>query len=299
MTFSHRHLLVVVTSLLISYETSADNCVILLHGLARTSASMSVIESTLGEAGFKTVNHDYPSTRYPIDELSESQLPLAIGRCSPDDRVHFVTHSLGGILVRYYLENHELESLGRVVMLGPPNKGSHVVDVLRDYPGYELINGPAGMQLGTEATSIPNALGPAKFELGIIAGSRSVNLILSNLLANPDDGKVSVASTKLDGMSDHIVLPVTHTFMMRDDEVIAQIVRFLQSGEFDHSKAAETTIDKKTKQTLDAGSRLETSRQGLVSSGWRKISQIRRTGLFVLSVKDSRACPSVADRRKT
>ncbi len=228
---------------LMASEASASDCVILLHGLARTNASMSIIEATLVEAGFETVNFDYPSTKYPIADLSETQIPLALDDCSPDMTVHFITHSLGGILVRHYLGNHELERLGRVVMLGPPNKGSHVVDVLRDFPGYELINGPAGMQLGTEPTSIPNSLGSADFEVGIIAGSRSVNLILSNFLVNPDDGKVSVANTKLDGMSDHIVLPVTHTFMMRDEEVVRQTLQFLKTGKFDHSETVQSAAE--------------------------------------------------------
>jgi len=214
----------------------ASDCVILLHGLARSNASMDKMETALIEAGFKTVNHDYPSTEYKIAKLSEDEIPAALNHCSVDDTIHFVTHSLGGILVRYYLQNQDLEQLGRVVMLGPPNKGSHVVDLLRDSPGFEFINGPAGRQLGTEASSVPNLLGPANFDLGIIAGSSSINLILSTMLANPDDGKVSVESTKLDGMSDHIVLPVTHPFMMKNEEVILQTVHFLKEGRFKREK---------------------------------------------------------------
>lgn len=212
----------------------ASDCVILLHGLARSNASMSKMEAALIEAGFKTVNHDYPSTKHQIARLSEDEISSALSHCSTDDTIHFVTHSLGGILVRHYLLSRNLDQLGRVVMLGPPNKGSHVVDLLRGIPGFELINGPAGLQLGTEASSVPNELGPATFEVGIIAGDKSINLILSSMLANPDDGKVSVESTKLQGMSDHIVLHVTHPLMMRDKEVISQTLHFLQSGRFNH-----------------------------------------------------------------
>jgi len=117
-------------------------------------------------------------------------------------------------------------------MLGPPNQGSEVVDTLHNMPGYELINGPAGHQLGTDIESIPNKLGPADFELGIIAGTRSINLILSTMLPSTDDGKVTVENTKLEGMKEHIALPVTHPFMMKNQDVIEQVIHFLKSGSF-------------------------------------------------------------------
>ena len=126
--------------------------------------------------------------------------------------------------------------MGRVVMLGPPNKGSQVVDELRSMPGFELINGPAGLQLGTENDSVPNTLGPADFEVGIIAGTSTINFFLSTMLPNPNDGKVSVESTKLEGMTDHISMPVTHPFMMKNEQVIKQVIYFLNNGVFKSTK---------------------------------------------------------------
>ena len=125
-----------------------------------------------------------------------------------------------------------IEKLGRVVMLGPPNKGSQAADKLKNFFGYRLLNGPAGAQLGTDQKSPPMALGSANFEVGIIAGTRSINWLLSSMLPGPNDGKVTVENTKLEGMADHLTLPVTHPLMMRNKRVIESIIVFLQQGSF-------------------------------------------------------------------
>ncbi len=202
-----------------------SSCVVLLHGLARSDSSMIKLADELQKENFKTVNVDYPSTEYSIEELAEKAITPALKQCSSHDEINFVTHSLGSILVRQYLSDHIIPNLGRVVMLGPPNKGSEVVDELRDIPGFHLINGDAGMQLGTGEMSVPNRLGPADFNLGIIAGTESINLILSMIIPSIDDGKVSVERTKLKGMNDHIEIETSHPFMMKNKEVIAQVIR--------------------------------------------------------------------------
>ena len=148
--------------------------------------------------------------------------------------MHFVTHSLGGILVRVYLENNQLENLGRVVMLAPPNGGSQVVDRMVGTPGFTWLNGPAGAQLGTDEASIPSQLGPVDFEVGIIAGTKTINFMLSQYLPNPDDGKVSHERTKVEGMADFITVPRSHPFIMNAPEVISQALAFIETGHFVH-----------------------------------------------------------------
>jgi pimeloyl-ACP methyl ester carboxylesterase len=219
---------------MVCLPANATECVVLLHGLVRTSDSMVKLEKALVNAGYQVENIDYPSRKYKIAELADLAVKQGLSQCndSKPDKIHFVTHSLGGILVRYYLKHNSIDNIGRVVMLGPPNQGSEVVDNLRDTPGFELLNGPAGMQLGTQLSDIPRTLGPVDFELGIIAGTRSINLILSTLIPDKDDGKVSVTAAKVEGMKDFLTLPVTHTFMMKNQNVIAQVIHFLSHGKF-------------------------------------------------------------------
>ncbi|MCX4188154.1 esterase/lipase family protein [Methylophaga sp. OBS4] len=206
--------------------------VILLHGLLRSYRSMNKLEKALQQAGYHTINCDYQSSRYSIEALSEAAIPATLSRCPPDITVHFVTHSLGGILLRHYLRNHQIDNLGRVVMLAPPNKGSELADWLKPYWLYRRIFGPTGMQLGTEPSSFVNQLGDANFELGVIAGTRAINLLFAPVLPQPNDGTVTVASTKLEGMTDHISLPASHPFIMRNKQVIRQVLNFLKDGRF-------------------------------------------------------------------
>ena len=208
-------------------------CVILLHGLARTTSSFNVMEKQLKLSGYSVINQSYPSRQFDIETLAKETLPKALKKCPESTKsIHFVTHSLGGILLRQYLSTAKIDKLGHTVMLGPPNKGSEVVDNLKKWGIFQIANGPAGSQLGTDANAIPMRLPHANFKVGIIAGNRSINWMLSTMIPGEDDGKVSVERTKLKGMTDHIVLPVTHPMMMRNMQVIKQTKMFLKNGIF-------------------------------------------------------------------
>jgi hypothetical protein len=208
--------------------------VILVHGLARTRHSMGKVQKFLEQQGYIVLNFNYPSTKHTIPVLSENYLKKFVQTQCPDPtkKIHFVTHSMGGILVRFYLKADKPEHLGRVVMLAPPNQGSEVTDWLKGWFVYKWFFGPAGRQLGTDGGSIPSQLGPVDFELGVIAGDRSINPLNSLRIPGPDDGKVSVERTKVQGMKDFLLVHKTHTFMMRDKTVLTQINHFLQTGMF-------------------------------------------------------------------
>ena len=212
--------------------------VMLLHGLGRGAGSMSALADHLAEAGFSVHNFDYASTDHTPEQLV-ALVGEEIERCCADARrLHFVTHSLGGILVRARLAAERPENLGRVVMLAPPNRGSEIVDVLGETGVFELALGPTATELGTDDGSLPNRLGPPTYEVGIIAGTASINPVGSAILPGDDDGTVSVDRTKLEGATDFILADATHTFIMRDPDVARQVVHFLRDGRFDHGAPA-------------------------------------------------------------
>jgi hypothetical protein len=208
--------------------------VVLLHGLSRTAGSMEKMRLHLEQRGYVVLNQGYASRSGSVSDLAarimgkvhESE---ALAAC---EVVHFVTHSLGGILLRSYFEEHNYNKLGRVVMLGPPNQGSEVVDKMKGYGVFRWITGEAGGQLGTEEQSEPNQLGPIPFELGVIAGDRSINWINSMMIDGDDDGKVSIERTKVEGMKQHIVVHASHPFLMKKREVMEQTAHFLEHGRF-------------------------------------------------------------------
>ncbi len=226
------------------------DAVVLLHGLARTDASLAPMALALKAAGFRVVNWAYPSTKAAPDDLV-AEVGKAVAAAGPG-RVHFVTHSMGGILLRDWLTRDRPAQMGRVVMLAPPNHGSELVDKLGDNPVFSWVNGAAGLSLGTGPDSWPNRLPAADYALGIIAGTRSLNPVWNAILPGPNDGKVTVQSTRLDGMAEHLVLPVTHTFMMVNPVVIRQVLCFLREGKFDPSLTL-TSVVKETFQAVQSG----------------------------------------------
>ncbi len=214
--------------------TPARDGVVLLHGISRTARSFGKMESAIERAGYATLNLDYASRRKALDALAEDTHPAVETFAGGlGGQVHFVCHSMGGLLARVYLARYRPLNLGRVVMLGTPNGGSEIADRLKNGMFYRAFLGPAGQQLGTQREAATMALlPPIDYPVGIISGNRSIYPVASAFLPRPHDGRVSVANTKLDGMADHIVVHTSHPWLVRNDAAIAQTIAFLREGRF-------------------------------------------------------------------
>ena len=225
-----KHICIGLTLAVWSTASIAKECVILLHGLGRTENSMSWIADALDEAGYEVWNRGYPSTDADIQTLSKNSISSGMRHCEQFDATHFVTHSLGGILVRYYFQGREFS--GRIVMLSPPNQGSELPDVLQEVELFKNLLGPAALQLGTDSESLPKMLAPIPGQIGVITGDSTSDPWFSWLIPGPDDGKVSVESARLEEMQDFLVVSHGHTFIMLFPGVIDQVLHFLEHGKF-------------------------------------------------------------------
>jgi pimeloyl-ACP methyl ester carboxylesterase len=210
--------------------------VILLHGALRRGSSMNLMSRYLQRDGYDTLTVTYPSNRQTFEELADylhAQLS-ASDQFNSASKVHFVTHSMGGIVTRYYLGKNRPAQLGRVVMMGPPNQGSEFADFMTESerlkPIFDKIFGPSGAQMTTAHSHA--AAGKIDYDVGVIAGSSSINPLAPWVLDGAHDGIVPVERTRLDGMKDHIVVRTTHTMMMYNPRVMRQARAFVRNGSF-------------------------------------------------------------------
>lgn len=209
--------------------------VLLLHGHGRTGLSMSFMASELADAGFASKAPSYGMRRSMEDILAYLQPKVAAFEQTLDGPLHIVTHSLGGLVARALIHRSRPARLGRVVQLGPPNQGSELADTLFDLKLSDVVLGPVGPMLRTHRLRDYEAMfGPVDYPLGVVAGDVSVHLVPESILPRPNDGKVSVAATKLPGMADHIVVHVPHSLLPLHPDSIAQVLAFLETGAFRH-----------------------------------------------------------------
>lgn len=210
-----------------------NELIILLHGIFRTSRGMRGLARFLSQQGFKVLNINYPSTKFSLEELVVI-IDKEIRNCRIEQyaRVHFVAFSMGGLLVRAYLNKHKIANLGKVVFIGTPNSGSEIADFLKNNKFYKKVFGPAGQQLTTDQSNFIHIIGVPDYEFGVIAGNIPLDIISGMIIGKPNDGKVSIESTKLKGMKDHIVLKVTHPLMIRSRRLWNQVLYFLEHSCF-------------------------------------------------------------------
>ena len=212
----------------------ATECVVLLHGFGRSSFSLSRINSNLQEHGYKTIAIDYPSRNFNIFQLAEQfilpKIRPEIEKCS---KIHFVGYSMGGIITRYILAHHRMENLGRVIFLASPNQGVEVVNTLGKYTWFNTLFGPAVQDIAVGAPFLTNLPQTIDYEAGVISGNFSVNPFTSLFLIDgEDDGTISVETTKIPGMKEHIIINSTHGLLLHNQIVIEEIEHFISNGKF-------------------------------------------------------------------
>ncbi len=222
----------------------ATECVVLLHGFGRSSFSLGRINTNLLENGYKTIAIDYPSRRFHAYQLVEQFILPKIKKESKNcTKIHFVGYSLGGILTRYIIANHRPDNLGRVVYIATPHQGVDIVNHLGHHAWFQTIFGPAVLDLKIASSFLDSLPKKADYEAGVLCGNFSLNPFTSLfLIPGDDDGTISVESTKLEGMKDHIIIPSTHNMLLYNDIVIEQVERFISTGSF--SKTSSLTLQK-------------------------------------------------------
>ena len=217
----------------IKKETKKDgDYVVVLHGIARTSSHMKILANYLARNGFDVINLSYPSTAYKIEDLTEIIQAKILQKLVSDKKIHFVGYSLGGLMVRALIHKYRYQNLGKVVQIAPPNHGSEAADFVKNFWPYRKFFGPARQQLITDQSAIKHLFGEVNYELGIIAGNISIDPFSSLLIHGANDGKVAVERTKLDGMKDHLIAPVAHSFFPFSKKVRRQTLHFLNHGRF-------------------------------------------------------------------
>ena len=206
--------------------------VVLLHGIARSASHMQELAEFLTEAGYIVHNLDYPSTDHNLETLASMVAEDIQAQLSCTGPVHIVGYSMGGLVSRAIVTHYRPDNLGRVVQLAPPNGGSEIADLLQNNWLYQKIYGPAGQQLVTAGAGLEDLLGAVDYELGVIAGTASIDPFSSFIIPGADDGKVAVVNTKVTGMQDHLTVSASHTFFPQNHEVQAQTLFFLRHGVF-------------------------------------------------------------------
>ncbi len=213
-----------------AWETSSGENVVLVHGILRGSSSMNKIKIEFIRQGFSVTGFDYTKKDGSIEEISDS-LHKKIKKF-PKGKIHFVTHSMGAVIVRSYISKYKPRNIGRVVMIAPPNNGSVYAAVLLHLPFFEKIFGRSGMDIAEGENCIVNSLPVPEFEFGVIAGGTGYEIGLNPFLKGDNDGTVLLKETIIEGMADFMQIKGQHSFLLFNNEVISESINFIKNGKF-------------------------------------------------------------------
>lgn len=228
-----------------------SDVVVLVHGFDKDWRAMEAMADFLRAHDYRVINLDYPTRSLragPILAILAGELK---GCCADARRVDFVGHSFGGILIRDYLAHHPVPNLGRVVLIATPNGGSEFADFIEnDVPWLRRTLGPLLAEMGTGPDDLPAKLPRPSYPVGVIAGDLTHNPLGAWILPGPDDGAVSVASTRFDGMTDFVVVPANHFWLRHDPQVFAEILNFLRKGQFLDGEIARREAAERSAETV-------------------------------------------------
>ena len=212
-------------------EPDVGHAVIYLHGIGRSSRSMRPILEAMPTVGFVHIPFEYPSTRVPIAQ-SAGYLNSVIESLTGVSKISFVAHSMGGLVVRQYLKEHADPRIYRMVMLGTPNSGAELADMLKRNVIFRTVYGPGGQELVTDPNGTISGLPTPAMEFGVIAGGKGDERGFNPLLPGDDDGTVTVASARLAGATDFLRVAKLHTFLLSDKTAIEAVKCFIEHGRF-------------------------------------------------------------------
>ena len=213
---------------------SLNENVVLLHGFGRSPFSMWRLNRFLKKAGYTVYNIGYSSIKEDLENIKQ-KVDQQINDCCAGSplKTHFVGHSLGGLLIRSYLDEYKVKNLGHVVMIASPNKGTEFVDYYKDKWWFKIF-GKVPLSLSSKGSSFLSSLKPPYYTLGVIAGNFNISM-QEHILSGPDDGLVRVESTKVKGMTDFILInKTTHGLMRYSTRTALQTIHFLKHGRFNH-----------------------------------------------------------------
>ena len=203
--------------------------VVVIHGIVRSSKSFERLRARLSEQDVTVVGFDYPSTQVTIEESAE-YLRQFLESLEGIEEIDLVVHSMGGLVVRTYLRENRDPRFRRMVMLGVPNSGARIANIVQQNPLFRLIYGPAGQQLIEDPEGFISGLPTPDFDFAVVSGARGTETGWNPLIPGDDDGTVSVDNTRLPGASDFITVPILHSFLMMEEQGIVATCRFLDTG---------------------------------------------------------------------
>ena len=236
-------------------QTTTNQQVVLLHGLGRSHRSMRKLEKELSRQGYRVLNAGYIGLVGDYQAILDKLITELKSWIASDKVVHFVGHSFGGILIRGLLNQcGSLWTLGRCVMLGTPNQGTSTASYMSNHPLLRFFTPAVAKQLTPESKLIRELPEP-NIETGIIAGNKSSSILVPvtwfyNAATNhsPGDGVVEINNTQCRNMSDFLIMPLHHSFMMWDSRLIQQVIHFLKLARFEHVQDLTDSSKKQVNQ---------------------------------------------------